>query len=175
MTKLYLIILIIILSVTSTVSVAARDNGLKSALEIKPWSQELPVLLIDLPDGWKHEYRRGPDFDLYYASDKFGSITIGVYLGLHPNIGKVKAKKIKAFFPSIKKKATWLTWEKKKGEDMVFYREALINGLYSNAKKINDGDMRRLVKKMKFHIFLTAKTEDGMTKAVNMASSMYFE
>ena len=175
MAKHYQIILRIMLSVILTASLGAQDNEFKNALEIKPWSRELQILVIDLPSGWKHEYRKGPDYDLYYASDELEGVTIGIYIGLHPNIYKEKAEKIRASFPSIKKKTIWLAWKKKKGEDIIFHREALIKGPYSNANKIKNRDMRSLLKKIKFHIFLTAKTPDGMTKAVNVVSSMHFE
>jgi len=62
----------------------AKDKLTKYYLQ--SWSKAAPAMEITLPAIWKYEKEKGPDFDVHWFSAADSSGSIGIYVGLHPNV-----------------------------------------------------------------------------------------
>jgi hypothetical protein len=115
------------------------------------WGQEEPYLEITLPDKWKYEKYKGPDFDIHRLIDPDGNGKIAIYVGHNPNFTKKEGQSITKHFVGSREVLFYETRQDKK-----LLTEALVEDFFQGYKDSG-------VSSLKLHIMII-ETNAGFTE-----------
>lgn len=97
-----------------------------------------PYILLHMPEGYRIEAHKGPDFDVYYVSRrKKPDATLGIYLGHHPKpIEKTGSDVEQIKSTVLGKESVWLRSREPTESGSTFFHEAvLVPGVFDASPK----------------------------------------
>jgi hypothetical protein len=150
--------------------------------EMRVWSAQGPVLLIDVPQDCTLKKSEGPDFDVYYISRGSGA-TMGVYLGHHPNprwpVGaQGRNQQVSGH------DADWKEWQEVSDAGTVYYLEAIVDGFFSQPQPDLDlppkppppppapPGLRSAVESLRMHLFISGTDRQEVEVLWRSAASL---
>jgi hypothetical protein len=142
----------------------SRAGELK-VFTIPSWGNGAPELQMELPAAFEMERRQGPDFDVFYFTEKSTHAEIALYLGTAPAL---KSEGLPATTVQREKgkiaglEVEWLRWTERSTERS----ETLVNGIFGPAAaKASYGGLT-------LHLFLSARTKEHLTQLEQAADTL---
>jgi hypothetical protein len=124
------------------------------------WGNNAPALEIKLPEKWKYEKNRGPDFDVHWFRSPDGSGNIGIYIGHHPHMEK--ADNIQRSKHSVGGKEVEFYSEKR---NEIVFTQALVSGFFAGYE---GGGVSRLL----LHIMINEQKSGFTQKALEALAKL---
>ena len=136
----------------------AKDKLTKYHLQ--NWSNAAPAMAITLPGIWKYEKEKGPDFDVHWFSAADSSGSIGIYVGLQPNlIASDSAQCIKGKVGEME-----IDFHSEKRGDRIF-TQGIVSGFFKGSKE-------SIVSELLLHIMINEYKNNFTDKALKALSTL---
>lgn len=95
-----------------------------TTLTLPAWGNGAPDLLIDVPNGYQLQRKKGPDFDVFYISSKESGGSLGIYVGHHPDAhGTPRSSGVANIH--------WSPSEDVQGEHKVYKADAVLEDVFA--------------------------------------------